>query len=147
MINFVDTYKQAIMEEYSYVKKHIAKIPLFDGKFLYSDIEGFVYSFNSEKELSIPDSSPVTVYNVQKSIPGEVMYINGDEVVLCLEKKIEVSAKTEFSSSVHELLLKLIDRLENIDYDGWLVKQLLSGEQYISNSGIINKGQALAIRR
>lgn len=142
---FLDTYQAAILEEYSYAKQHIVKMPLFEPKFMYEEGDKFVYSFNAGKELGIPDSTPVIVYNAFKNILGEVLYINGDEIVLMLSEKIDIQARIEFSSSVHVLLLRLVERLKTIDYSSSLVKQLINGRDEIIEDSSIKKGQDIAI--
>lgn len=82
-MNFLDTYKEALWEEYRYISKSNPHTPLFDGKFEYYEKNGYVYSFSLNKELGIPDGTPVTVY-CDNGIPigGSVVYSEGYEIVI-----------------------------------------------------------------
>lgn len=141
----IDRYLYAIDEEYDYLSKNKTKMLLLEGKELYPEEDGFVYSFKTIKEIGIPDSTPVVVYNNGKSYLGEVLYTESDEIVLYVKGKLSLREKIEFSSAVQELLKALANKIRNIDYDDYLIQLLLKGKDYLASSALIAKGQDNAI--
>ena len=147
-MDFLSIYINALKEEYEYLCKHTTKLPLFDGKLLYEEAKGVVYTFNTGKELGLPDSTPVVVYYNQCRAFGEVLYIDGEEIVLRIKEKIDLNGKVEFSSSVHELVAKLMEQLKCIDYSSYLVSRIVYGYNQVNKfSDDIIKGQDAAISK
>ena len=145
MENEIEAWLYAIDEEYDYLSKNKTKMLLLEGKELYQEEEGFVYSFKTLKEIGIPDSTPVVVYNNGKSYLGEVLYTESDEIVLYVKGKLNLREKIEFSSAVQELLKALANKIRNIDYNDFLIRSLLNGKDYLTSSALIIKGQDNAI--
>lgn len=140
-MDFVESYKKALWEEYCFLSENVTKILLLDGKFLYMDKNEFVYSFVLSKEMGIPDSTPVTVYNDGKTISGSVVFSEGYEIVLQLKKKIKLDQRVEFSSAVHDLIKLLIEKITDEDFlFNPLVQKLVSGANGVSEDDIA-KGQ------
>lgn len=145
--NFLEIYKEALFEEYRFLSKSNPHMPLFEGKFEYEEKDGYVYSFTLNKELGVPDGTPVCVYSdLYNSILGCVVYSEGYEIVLKLKKKLNLNSKIEFSSSVYELLKVLIEKLEGINYNDYLVSQLVRGRMY-RITGKPEQGQEKAITK
>ena len=105
-MKFYQKYKEALYEEYWYISKFTSKIALLDGKFLYEESKGYVYLFLLNKEVSIPDEAPITVYNGCSVISGKVLYSESYEIVVSVSKKLDLKLTTEFSSAVYELVKK-----------------------------------------
>ncbi|MGN1099309.1 MAG: DEAD/DEAH box helicase, partial [Christensenellales bacterium] len=147
---FLDTYKEALLEEYNFLSKSNNRIPLFDGKYEYADIDGYVYSFMLNKEFGVPDGTPVYVYidspgiNYISSVSGSVVYSEGYEIVIKVKKIINIKSKVEFTSAVHELLKMLVERLNGINYNDFLVDSLIHGKD-LCIDGNPEKGQKKAI--
>ena len=144
-MEFLETYREALLEEYRYLSKSNPRIPLFDGKFEYEEKNGYVYSFALNKELGVPDGTPIYVYSEHfNSTKGSVLYSEGYEIVIKVQNRLDLKSKIEFTSSVHELLMALIERLEEIDYSDNLVRSLICGRNYCSK-GEPAIGQSKAI--
>ena len=144
-MSFLDTYKEALWEEYRYLSKANPRIPLFDGKFEYEEKDGWVYSFTLNKELGIPDSTPVCVYSdTSTTTSGSVVYSEGYEIVLKVQKQLNLKSKIEFTSSVYELLKVLIEKLDEMNYANPLVNSLIKGKSFCM-AGRPMLGQTTAI--
>ena len=130
-MDFLNTYKTALIEEYKFLSKSNPRIPLFDCKFEYEEKDGYVYSFTLNKELGIPDGTPVCVYtDFYNSILGSVVYSEGYEIIIKAQKQLNLKSKIEFTSSVYELLKILTDKLNKINYNNRLVNQLINGKEF-----------------
>ncbi len=130
-MSFLDTYKEALWEEYRYLSKANPHIPLFDGKFEYEEKDGWVYSFTLNKELGVPDGTPICVYSdTFNTTLGTVVYSEGYEIVLKVQKQLNLKSKIEFTSAVYELLKVLIEKLDDINYSKQLVNLLIKGKNY-----------------
>lgn len=140
-------YVNALNDEYQHLKGQQSKTPLTEGKLLYEEYGGFVYSFKLSKELGLPDNTPIFIYtNDNNPIPGTVIYVDAYEIILrTVDKKLDLNSKLDFSSSVYELIRKLKDKFMKIEENAnELVKQLINGEQYVHDDENIKKGQNIA---
>ena len=75
---FYEKYKDALQGEISYLRKNGGKKQsLFDGKLIEFKKGKYIYSFESDDELSYPEGTPITIWHRQEKEEGLIVRFFG----------------------------------------------------------------------
>jgi len=148
--DFYAEQEKVLLAEIAYLKNNGGKrIKLFDGKLVEAKNGRFIYSFESDSELNLPDNTQISLWpsSSQDSIQAIVVNCEDFTVIIASSQNLgrEVSM-IEFSAEPWRLLRYLIDRLNKLkDHSSPIVKELvLDGKKMIQFGEEIRKGQDTA---
>lgn len=104
----------ALYQEIDYLKSVGGKkYRIFNGSCIYRNFTDFIYTFETDLELYLPDSSPVCLEFNNKDYHGEVLSCEGFEITIVIYEDIGSNIRTaEFSCESWRLLEELNKRLE-----------------------------------
>lgn len=148
---FYEKYKKALQEEISYLRKNGGKKQkLSEGKLIEFKKGKYIYSFESDIELSYPEGTPIIIWHRQVTSQGTIAACEDYTVIIETEAKLGRDIPTiDISPKPWRLLNALIERMENInDHPSDIVKSLVcDGKNAIDNSDSeIKKGQKTALK-
>lgn len=116
---FYEAQKRAIEQEIVHLKKNGGKrIRLFDGTFITTNNGRYIYSFESDNELKLPDNTQISVWlnDSSESIPAYIVDCDEFTVIIDIGRKLgEEVSSIEFSSESWRLYNSLIERLSHIN--------------------------------
>lgn len=149
--DFCNEYKWDINNEIIYLKEFGGKRHrIIDGKRIENRNNRYVYTFESDDELTYPEGTQISVWKGGKSIPG---YIVGcEEFTVIIEIGVNLGEdvpQLEFSAEPWRLLNSLSERLDNISVNtSKLVKSLIcDGKKFIdAGNHEITTGQQTAVQ-
>ncbi|MBQ5970306.1 MAG: topoisomerase DNA-binding C4 zinc finger domain-containing protein [Clostridia bacterium] len=148
--DFVEKEEQALVSEIVFLKKTGGKrTKLVEGKLIEVKNNHFIYSFETESELNLPDAIQISLWptGLGESIPATV--INCEDFTITLSTNTNLGDNVpsiEFSAESWRLLQSLIDRLKELRNTRSPIVQQLVCDGY--RKGLIGKpiarGQELA---
>lgn len=143
---FYEKYKKALQEEISYLRKNGGKKQkLSEGKLIEFKKGKYIYSFESDIELSYPEGMPIIIWHRQVTSQGTIAACEDYTVIIETEVKLGRNIPSiDISPEPWRLLNALIERIENInDHPSDIVKSLVcDGKNVIDSSDPgIKKGQ------
>lgn len=152
---FCDEEEKALREEIFCLKKSGGKkIKLIDGKIVEERSKIFIYSFESESELTIPDNTEILLWlpsskDSREGIPGTLVNCEDFTVIVaCGQRLGENVPEIEFSAQTWHLLETLIERLQSLrDAPSPITDSLVcDGHRMIRFDEGIRKGQDTAVQ-
>lgn len=147
---FCDYQERLLLAEISYLRKNGGKrIKLYDGELVEVRNSFYLYSFESESELNLPDNTQISLWlgDNKESIPAVVLNSEDFTVLIVTTKNLgKTVSLIEFSAESWKLLQYLIDRLKNLREDpSEIVKALIcDGYKNIQYGKPLAKGQDTA---
>ena len=151
--SFSDFYaeqERVLLSEISYLRKNGGKrTKIIDGKLVEAKNGRFVYSFESDSELNLPDNTQISLWpsSSTESIPAVVLNCEDFTVIIASTKNIgDVIPVIEFSAEPWRLLRNLIDRLQTLhDNASPIVNAIVcDGRKMIEFNQPIRNGQSTA---
>lgn len=149
---FVEEQKNLLASEIAYIKKNGGKkVKLLNGKPVEKKSSVYIYSFESDSELTYPDNTQVTIWlpGHSEGIPGIIVNCEEFTVIIASMDQLDGSLSIiEFSSDPWRLLRFLQERLTEITIKkSPIVRALIcEGKKKIEPSKKINKGQDTACK-
>lgn len=125
---FYEKYKKALQEEISYLRKNGGKKQkLSEGKLIEFKKGKYIYSFESDIELSYPEGTPIIIWHRQVTSQGTIAACEDYTVIIETEAKLGRDIPSiDISPEPWRLLNALIERIENInDHPSYIVKSLV----------------------
>lgn len=148
---FIRTYRTAIYNEIDFLKATGGKkYRLIDGEMVAFEGEEFLYAFDADTDLHLPDGTAIKLWFKDKIVPGHVVACEDFTILI---RTLEYVGKTidsvELTSEQWHLLESLIDRLGEIDPKAdMLAYEIASnGRKQINRWQSIKCGQNLALNR
>lgn len=148
---FYEKYKDALQGEISYLRKNGGKKQsLFDGKLIEFKKGKYIYSFESDDELSYPEGTPITIWHRQEKEEGSI--VGCEEFTIIIETKAKLGKDVpsiDISAEPWRLLNSLIERLTIMKSEpSQIVKSLIcEGTNSIDQSDTeISRGQDTAVK-
>ena len=148
---FYEKYKDALQGEISYLRKNGGKKQsLFDGKLIEFKKGKYIYSFESDDELSYPEGTPITIWHRQEKEEGSI--VGCEEFTIIIETKAKLGKDVpsiDISAEPWRLLNSLIERLTIMKSEpSQIVKSLIcDGTKSIDYSDTeISRGQDTAVK-
>lgn len=148
---FYEKYKDALQGEISYLRKNGGKKQsLFDGKLIEFKKGKYIYSFESDDELSYPEGTPITIWHRQEKEEGSI--VGCEEFTIIIETKAKLGKdipSIDISAEPWRLLNSLIERLTIMESEpSQIVKSLIcEGTNSIDQSDTeISRGQDTAVK-
>ena len=148
---FYEKYKDALQGEISYLRKNGGKKQsLFDGKLIEFKKGKYIYSFESDDELSYPEGTPITIWHRQEKEEGSI--VGCEEFTIIIETKAKLGKdipSIDISAEPWRLLNSLIERLTIMKSEpSQIVKSLIcEGTNSIDQSDTeISRGQDTAVK-
>lgn len=114
---FYAKYNKALQEEISYLQKNGGKKQLlFDGKLIEYKKGKYIYSFESDTELSYPEGTPITIWHRQANAQGNIIGCEDFTIIFETELKLGKDIPSiDISAEPWRLLNALVERLERIN--------------------------------
>ncbi|GEA18933.1 AAA domain-containing protein [Moorella sp. E306M] len=142
--DYVKEFNRALQVEIEHQKENGGRLYIIQDGLLLDNRDHFIYRFVMDQEMSLPDGTPVYVKIDDKTVPGNVISLEGFDLILALEQNI--------GTEVHEaqlicepwfLLEALQKRLEKINQKNtFLASSVLTGNQVkIKNPEQLKTGQ------
>ena len=149
---FCSEQKRLILNEINYLKSGKGKkIKIFEGKLVDEDADRFIYSFEAETELFLPDNTMIDMWlpGREQSIQGSV--IDNEEFTVIITSPINLGDSVpflEFTAQTWMLHSYLIERLNELQQSpSSIVNSLVTeGRKNIDSIGELKKGQGMAIQ-
>jgi Superfamily I DNA and RNA helicases and helicase subunits len=115
---FFDEQQRMLIRELMFLRKDGGKkTKLFDGKKIERKGSSYIYSFESDSELNLPDGSPISLWQKGASESVSASVENCEDFVVILSTSTDLGDSVpliEFSSEAWKLLSVLNDRLADI---------------------------------
>lgn len=113
---FGDKYTDALLEEIKYLKANGGKrYKVFEGKRVLKLSYGYIYIFETDRELNLPEETQIHIWRGKESISGII--IGYEDFTIILLSKADLGdkiASIEFSAEPWRLLAALCERLDEI---------------------------------
>lgn len=146
--DFCELSETAISSEITYLRANDRKrYRIFDGERIETGDRHYVYSFETDSELFLPDGTQIVLWNTRESTTAVVIACEGYNIIFSTKENLGASIPTlEFSAEPWQLLGSLNERLKEIkENPSPIVKSLVcDGVKAIDQNGETNKGQELA---
>ena len=148
--DFYAEQERVLLSEIAYLRKNGGKrTKIIDGKLVEAKNGRFVYSFESDSELNLPDNTQISLWpsSSAESIPAVVVNCEDFTVIIASTKNFgDTIPVIEFSAEPWRLLRYLIDRLKRLrDNASPIVESLVcDGRKMIQFGKEIKKGQDTA---
>ena len=147
---FVDKEKELLKKEINYLRDNGEKrTKLHDGELVEIRNHRYIYSFESDSELFIPDNTQIKIWlpRTVESFEARVMNCDGFTVIISTGMKLN-STTVEFEAETWRLLKALIDRLDELrDHPSEIVKSITTeGRKKIQEYQKLTHGQEAACR-
>lgn len=151
IIDFCDKYKAELISEITYLRKQGGKRQkLFEGKLVERKNSTYIYTFDTDSELNLPDGTQITIWDKEESIAGSIIFCEEFSITLTSSSYLGDTVPTiEFSADPWKLLNSLIERLEELKQKhSSIVYELVSeGRKHVLKNDNISKGQKAALKR
>ena len=147
---FYAAYKQALSSEMTYLRNNGGKRQrIYDGQFIRQRASRYIYTFEAEDELNLPDGTLINIWQGEDSVEGTIVECEGFTITLSSSVHLgtEVSS-LEFSAEPWRLINVLIERLTEMSHNYYpIVHSLIcEGEDNIDHkSNKIAVGQPRAV--
>lgn len=148
--DFCAAQERVLLSEIAYLRKNGGKrIKIIDGKLVEAKNGRYVYSFESDSELNLPDNTQISLWpsTGQDSVPATVVNCEDFTVIIAATKNLgDPVPAIEFSAEPWRLLSCLIDRLHTLrERSSSIVKALVcDGRKKIQFGKKIKMGQDVA---
>lgn len=113
---FCDAYCAALREEIGFLKSNASrKYKIMDGRLVEKKGGKYVYTFETEDALNLPESSQITIWRENERVPAIV--VGCEDFTIILASKAYLGDKVpgiEISAEPWKLMDSLIERLEEI---------------------------------
>ncbi len=150
--NYIFQFCSAISEEIAYLKNEGGKkYQIYNGKLIYSNSLIFAYTFETDVELYMPDSSPVRLKFNGRDYTGEILSCIEFEITIIIKEHLGKNIqKAEFICEPWKLLEELMKRLQELKYHpqfnrNMVYKLMCEGNRTAENNNKMKKGQEVAI--
>ena len=150
---FFEVEEKALIAEVSYLRKSGGKRQrLTDGELVERRGSRYIYSFEADQELSLPDSTPISLWESSKTEPFPATVLNCESftiIISCEHYFGEHVSMLDFSADPWHLMSALIDRMKEIrDLPSPIVRQLIcDGEKQVQFDTPIQTGQENACKK
>ena len=147
---FFDEQERLLVSEIVYLRQNGGKRQkIVDGELVECKNGIYIYAFESDSELNIPDNTQITLWQSDNSIPATI--INCEDFTLIIATARNLGQKVsviEFSAEPWKLLNFLIDRLKSLrEVDSPIARSLImDGRKQVQFNQQILTGQENAIR-
>ena len=150
--DFYKKQEDSIISEIVFLKKNGGKrIRILDGKLVEVKSGRYIYSFESESELNIPDNTQITLWvTPSEGVAATLVCCDEFNVIITTSVSLEKSISSiEFSAEQWRLLDSLNERLQELKTeDQSIVNALIcDGWEQIEKNRPIDTGQKHAIER
>ena len=150
--DFYAEQERMLLAEISYLRKNGGKrTKILDGKLVEAKYNRYIYSFESDSELNLPDNTQISLClsGSQDSIPAVIINCEDFTVIIATGHNFGQSISSiEFSAEPWRLLQYLIDRLQTLQKKpSSIVKEIVcNGRKKIRYGKAIFRGQDNACR-
>ena len=148
--SFCASMNQALSNEITHLKNGGGKrIKLTDGVLLESRHQRYVYSFEADSELHIPDDTQITAHHGARTAKGMIVTCEDFTIVLAINEDFGHNVPVvEITAEPWQLLSSLTDRMNSISAaPSDIVRQLvLSGKTAIMYGQPLRTGSQTAIQ-
>lgn len=150
--SFYSEQERVLYAEIAYLRENGGKRKkLFEGRFVEFVNDYYIYSFESDSELYLPDQTQITLWpsNEQEGISAIVVNCEDFAVIIAVKRDLgNPVPMIEFSSEPWQLIKYLIDRLNKMrEYSSPIVKAIIcDGYKKIQENKPIAKGQHTACK-
>lgn len=150
--DFFVQQEKVLKSEMAYLGKNGGKrIRIFDGKLIESKPGKYIYSFETDSELNLPDNTQISLWidSFNDSIDAAIIDCEDFTVIISSTRNLGESVQTcEFSSETWRLLGCLIDRLQILRTEPSEIVTKLISERHrrLSFKGSISTGQDTACK-
>lgn len=150
---FFEAQEKALIAEVSFLRKSGGKRQrLTDGELVERRGSRHIYSFEADQEISLPDSTPVSLWESAKAEPYPATVLNCESftiIISCEHYFGERVSILDFSADPWHLISSLIDRMKDIrNSPSPIVRQLIcDGEKQVQYDVPIQTGQATACEK
>ncbi len=150
--DFFSSQVPLLMNEINYLRNNGGKrTKILDGKLVDTDNGVYIYSFEADSELNLPDNTLITLWlaNVSQGIPAIAINCEEFTVIIAVSANLgNTVSVVEFSAEPWRLLSYLIDRLKTLsERPSDIVKELVcDGKKKIQKGKQIIKGKDEAKR-
>lgn len=150
--DFFSSQVPLLMNEINYLRNNGGKrTKILDGKLVDTDNGVYIYSFEADSELNLPDNTLITLWlsNISQGLPAVAINCEEFTVIIAVSANLGNTVPIiEFSAEPWRLLSYLIDRLKALsERPSGIVKELVcDGKKKIQKGKQIIKGQDEAKR-
>lgn len=149
--DFCDEYKKAITSEIVCLKKNGGKRQhIFDGKRVEVKNGQYIYTFETDDELTYPEGTQISIWQGDTSVSGHIVGCEDFTVIIACNIDLGIDVPTlTFSAEPWRLLNALIDRLDGIlENPSEIVRSLIcDGQKSIDyHDPNITTGQQTAVQ-
>ena len=150
--DFYAEQERMLLAEISYLRKNGGKrTKILDGKLVEAKNNRYIYSFESDSELNLPDNTQISLWlsGSQDSIPAVIINCEDFTVIIATGHNFGQSISSiEFSAEPWRLMQYLIDRLQTLQKKpSSIVKEIVcNGRKKIRYGKAIFRGQDNACR-
>ena len=147
---FYTEQERVLYAEIAYLRENGGRRKkLFDGRFVEYMNNHYIYSFESDSELYLPDQTQISLWlpEANEAIPAVVVNCEDFTVIIAVKKNLgDYMPMIEFSSEPWQLIRYLIDRLNKMrEHSSPIVKAIIcDGHKKIQENTPIAKGQHTA---
>ena len=147
---FCEEQEKLLVREIVYLKENGGKrIRITDGKLVERQGNSYIYSFESDVEVNVPDNTPISVWTRQQEEAISGTIVNSEEftIIIAVEQYLDESVPAiQFTADASYLLQMLIERLRDIkETASSLVQDLIcNGKESISPGDMLQVGQETA---
>lgn len=149
--SFSEHFERALKFEIEYLKTNGGKRQrIFDGRLIEHKENHYIYSFETDSELSFPDGTQISLWKNLKSVSAVI--ISCEDFNIIFETSCDLGGEIEsieFSAESWKLTEALIERLKGLNQfsDLSLVHNLIcDGRKNIKHGKEITKGQPQALQ-
>lgn len=149
--DFCDKFRVGLIAEITYLREQGGKRQkLFDGKFVEKKNSTYLYTFDTDTELNLPDGTQITIWDKEGSIAGSVIFCEEFSITITSESYLgDPVPSLEISADPWKLLNSLIERLESLKEKHTPIVEslILDGKENVLRESQIEKGQETAIQK
>lgn len=146
---FFDAQNENLEAEAGYLRATGGrKHRLSDGELISVSGDRYIYSFESDMELSLPDNMSITLWKGNQSFTATLMYCEEFTLYIAVTSFLgNTVPEMEFSSEPWKLIYDLKERLDVIrtNPSGIIKSLILEGRKKVDFSGMVQKGQDKAL--
>lgn len=150
--DFCSAQETSIIREIAYLRANGGKrTKILDGKLVEAKDGRYIYSFESDSELNLPDNTQITLWQSGSGdgVPATVINCEDFTIIIACEMNLGNSIPViDFSAEPWRLLNYLIERLRKLkDNPSEIAEELVcNGREMIHPSLAMEKGQDTAIK-
>lgn len=113
---FFDDQAEALENEIKFLRSHGSKkITIHNGELIERRRETYVYAFESEVEINLPDDTQITLWRGNNATGGTLLACEEATLYIASEEDLGSHVETiEFSAQAWQLMSFLVDRLQSL---------------------------------